>query len=66
MNLIIFTKYKGISSKTELAMHGNDRGMVPTFKISPRDLVFEEISTRTIFMKKSEDFSSKALEDRNV
>ena len=62
MNLMIFTKYKGISSKTELAMHVNDRGMVPTFEISPKDLIFECFTTSSDFPENFEDFSSRTVE----
>ena len=48
--------------KNMFAMSGLIGIWVSTFEISSKDLVFEEISAKTNFTKKSEDFSSKTLE----
>ena len=55
-------KLVAFSCKNTVAMSGLIGVWVPTFKFSSKDLVFEEISPRTNFTKKSEDFSSKTLE----
>ena len=50
------------SCKNRFAMSGLIGVWVPTFKISSKDLVFEEISPRTNFYKKSGYFLSKTFE----